>query len=309
MKRAELRQLLAEVLDARDADRDVRDRLRATVFDRLDHPAPIVVRASIDILGHWSEFFQDEVPAPIASKISDLTRARDAAVRAEALASLALLRCPEGSLDRTALLAHGLEDADAGCRQEAAAALGDLEDTGACPLLRPCLQDEDAGTRFEVAFALASLRDPAALEPLVTWLADRRRRTDAIEGLHRLGDARAIEPLRAVTSRWRTPWIERYAAFAAMVAMGDPDGRAELIEACARGRLERRAYAMHLAGRVGIWEAAAVMLDALDSGESGLYGPAGSALLALGRADELRSRRTRGPEALTEVLSELLREP
>jgi HEAT repeat protein len=78
----------------------------------------------------------------------------------------------------------------------AAAALGEIRDPRAVPLLIAALGDKDWKLRAAAAEALGKIGDPRAAQPLIAILVDSRWdvRSAAEEALEQL-DARAVDPL------------------------------------------------------------------------------------------------------------------
>ena len=266
------------ILAIRDGNEPPSSSERELLRAGLSDPDPVVRRASADVLGHASEFWGLRVPREDAPLFERLLQDGSPAVRAEACAALALIRFEgrEPPISHPDLLLQRIYDEDAGVRQEAAAALGDLWTTadrsnadrptgprpaGAPPVpsdahrarirqgLQHALSDPDPGVRFEAAFALASAQEPAGRTVLEEALSHRRLRADAIEGLARLRDPAALVAL----TRWATgrfvPWTERLAADAARVRLEDPEGGRAVLRALTARRLEVRTYAIHLAAR------------------------------------------------------------
>jgi HEAT repeat protein len=93
-----------------------------------------------------------------------------------------------------------LAASDPHVRASAATALGKIGSTDALPRLRElALNDEEPFVRSWAIGALGELRDPADVELVLPMLLDRslRVRASAALALGRLGDPRAVEPLKA----------------------------------------------------------------------------------------------------------------
>ncbi len=191
----------------------------AEVVALLSHGEGRVRRLALEVLALGADGGALSVDGNLWRRALELRRDPDAAVRAEVAVALATL--PGVDLDEAAVvLLAMLRDEAPQVRREAAAALGDLRlERARSTLVERLSLDLDADTRFELAFALATLRDEAALEPMVAALGTARF-TDACEGLKRLGDARAIEPIRGHALRFFLGWPERIVAHATLYALG-----------------------------------------------------------------------------------------
>jgi HEAT repeat protein len=123
---------------------------------------------------------------------------------------------PGGSYD---LLVQALR-ADEDHRVRAAAAYS-LDDERAIPVLVEALDDPCPVVGRAAIFALARLRAPSALDPLVAQLRVRNRlvRHEAVVALAALGDARAVEPLRALYDRTTTHSL-RHVVARALATLG-----------------------------------------------------------------------------------------
>jgi HEAT repeat protein len=285
----------AELRELMHADAETRARRVTEVVALLARDQRELVCGALELLGHWRETESQPLPFSVLARARNLTEHDHARVRATASAALALLTPAEAVAASAEVLEARLRDPAWEVRAEAAAALGDLGAGDSA--LEPLLQDSVAEVRFEAAFALGALGSSAALPSLMGFLSDRRRRADAIEGLHRLGDPAAIPGLKRWVGSWRLGWVERHALDAALVALGDAEARPRLRRACEKGRFERRAYAFHLAGRVGLEEAEPALWRALEGRDEDLWGPAVEALRAMGRAEDLRRWATEAPAA------------
>lgn len=260
---------LAALLEA-GALRDLegRDAIIEGVIRQLSDPHPGLRQAALDMLGHLSTFAGLEVSESVVAEAIRLTRDPTPKVRAEAAASLALLSEDLLREPRIEALVERLKDPDAEVRQEALAALGDLRADSAVDPIAVCLNDANRAVQFEAAFALASLKDARALEPLLKALTGTRRRLDACEALRRLGDVRAVDPLRALTQRWFLAWVDRLTLWATLHALGAQDAGEEVVLRTRSRRPEERSYALALIGshqiHVGRDTLVAVAEDARD---------------------------------------------
>lgn len=276
------------------AGAELRARKLGEVVALLESDDPAALQGALELLGHWREHAGMVLPRSVLTRARRLTEHEAPRVAAHACAALALLTPVEDVEDSRAALERALSRDRVEVRAEAAAALGDLR-VGAGALV-PLLQDPQAEVRFEAAFALAGQGVQAALPALMGFMADRRHRADAIEALHRLGGPDARSGLERWVGSWRLGWVERLALDAALVSMGEPQARGRLLAACERGRIERRVYAFHLAGRTGMKEALPVLWMALEGRDEGLWGPAIEALRALDQDDALRDWARAAPE-------------
>jgi HEAT repeat protein len=95
-----------------------------------------------------------------------------------------------------------LKDEDAGRRQGAAQALGELGDKRAVDPLIACLQDDNADVKKNATNALGQLGDKRAVEPLIGVLKTDTTEVGlaAAEALGLLGDSAAVPPLVASLS-------------------------------------------------------------------------------------------------------------
>jgi HEAT repeat protein len=164
-------------------------------------------------------------------------------------------------------LAEMLASDDPTLRSDAACAIGDRLRTRELteldsPLrerLAGMLGDVVPGVQLEAAIALAEARDPRATDVLVAALRSRALRLDATRALGSSGDARAIEPLRALMGRWLLPWADKLQAAAALCALGDPSGAAYLKSRLSSRRQHERAATVHFLGESRHPEARALL--------------------------------------------------
>ncbi len=217
--------------------------LISAVIALLTHADARVRRLSLEVLALGGDSGSLPVDDTVWRRALELRRDADPGVRAEVAVALATLPGVDADEAATVLLAM-LRDDTPEVRREAAAALGDLRVERARDALAERLvsaPDPDPDTRFEVAFALATLRDARSLDLLVEALGTRRF-TDACEGIKRLGDPRAVEPMRAHAARMLLGWPERIVAHATLYSLGaHAEGYAYLLartEAWNRGERE-----------------------------------------------------------------------
>lgn len=88
-------------------------------------------------------------------------------------------------------------------RQAAAAALGELGDPQAVPVLVEALEDEYMHVRQAAAYALMRVGDDTTVEPLIARLRDTEEvvRNIAANALGEIGDARALPELERVAAQ------------------------------------------------------------------------------------------------------------
>ncbi len=220
-------------------------------------------RCILELIGYWCEFRRHVVGRDWADRVVELLGAADFEVRAEACATLALLRV-DGAFDACDPLGRALLDAHPRVRQEAAAALGDLDCAAQARALREALGDEDSEVRFEAAFALSGWGDATGQADLVRGLTHAALRPFAIEGLRKLGGSSAIAPLERVARGFSTPWSDRLAAWATLASMGRAEALSRLRRRLARGRREERTYAAYLVGHAQLQAAREDLLALLD---------------------------------------------
>ncbi len=118
-----------------------------------------------------------------------------------------------------------LGDEDAGERRWAAAALGQMRDSGAVPALIEALRnDEDRHVQSQAVIALGMIGDPAATEHLIAVLEDEdeEMRAQSVQALGAIGDLRAVPPVAAVLGGDRSPYV-RHSATQALARFGTQD--------------------------------------------------------------------------------------
>lgn len=241
----------AEVKDRRQAAseagaEDALDRSTArALIELLRDPDPAVrletLRSVASLVHRAVTNFEGEAERRALELIAD----PHAPVRAEAAVVLALVEVTNMELVLRALLGL-LEDPAEIVRREAAAALGDLGQATAGPLLAKHLDEEDLETRFECAFALASLRDARGLPLLLAALADDKRRLDALEGLRRLGSREALPALERLARKTFLAWPDRLTVSATRYALGERDAAEHLITRLKAWSREERILALGL---------------------------------------------------------------
>lgn len=274
----------------------------ARLLEALEAEHPDWVRASLDVCGHRSEHFDEAAePQVLERALLAAGSAMDGDLRAEACASLALLRPIERrGPERVAVLRNALEDEAAGVRQEACAALGDLgaKTPDVLDGLRGALDDRNAGVCFEAAFALAILGDGAGRMHLEQALSNRRLRLDAMRGLGRLRDPASIPALERYAGRRLGAWVDRVAALEALTRIGAPEAETRLVARIDARRREERQFALGIAEQLRLRSAIPAALRLSKS-----KGPDRDAALGLlervGGPDEAETLEACGdPEAL-----------
>lgn len=135
------------------------------------------------------------------SLLVDMTEHEDSEVVRSAVTELGKLRARSA----TTRLVRLLDDDYVTTRRAAAHALANIADERtADALLRAFEHESDGPTRWHVAAALGQVGNVAAVPALIETLADRKVRDAAARALGRLGDRRALGPLRDVrVARWR----------------------------------------------------------------------------------------------------------
>jgi HEAT repeat protein len=136
-----------------------------------------------------------------------------------------------------------LQEGNAGIRDRAADALGQIGDPRAVQPLYEALSDRRLwNSRYKAGEALGKI-GPAAVEPLCEALQDPRPgvRCVATATLGKIGDPRAIRALCAAL--WDEHWPVRSLAAAALANIGDCDAIPPLCAALAPGHPERDGHA------------------------------------------------------------------
>lgn len=207
----------------------------------LDHVSPDLARRGATALGSLG------VDEPtVRAALVQAQRHPDAGVCDAAAVSLALL----GDLRARAGVTRALASTDETLRRRAALGLARLGDPAGVGVLSSWLTDAHAPDhdRDAVAAALRTLRPPGAFDAWVSLLGDLRMAPEAARALGELGDARAIEPLRAALAATPYP-LTRGAALGALLDLHDPTAPSRLRAALATP--EGVAEAVALAQRVG----------------------------------------------------------
>lgn len=276
----DLKSRLAALSDAIGADDE--PGLKEAITAALEEREPRLRRAALETIALTSDAKTLLFPPSVAPKI--LAMAHDLAIGVRAETAVALATVPAISRDDATLaLLRLLRDDAMEVRQEAAAALGDVADERAREPLATVLEsDKNPGVRFEAAFALASLKDARAL-PLLVEMLGGPRFTDACEALKRLGDARAIDPLRAHAARFFLGWPEKMVAHAAMYVLGAQDeGRNYLVSKLGVRNRGERELAIATLGHLRIAEAREALEAIARDGRDRARGPAVTALGNIG---------------------------
>jgi HEAT repeat protein len=109
-------------------------------------------------------------------------------------AAKALLRIGDASVEP---LINALKDTNSNARENAAEALGEMDDPRAVEPLITALKDKNSDVRKIAAKSLGQLHDERAVKPLINALKDHEVdvRKNAAESLGCIGDKQAIEPL------------------------------------------------------------------------------------------------------------------
>jgi HEAT repeat protein len=178
--------------------------------------------------------------------LRDATESADGDVRFQAV--LALARVAPESAETLATLTKAAQDSDAEVRANVAAALADLALPQGRPLLETLLGDSHQAVRLEAALALAELGARAATQPLLAALADADVAPQAVRALGQLRDPEAAPALQQLCRRWTAAAPLKAAAAAALAALDDPLGWAELKGWLSSSRREARGMAVYACG-------------------------------------------------------------
>ena len=212
------------------------------LVELVDDPAGRVAQAAVIALGESGD-------PSVEPRLLEAMEAEDSDVRFQAVLALARV----AGHDAIEPLGRAATDVDAEVRANAAAALADLTGDGGdelSPVLVQLLRDEAHAVRLEAALALGAQGDKRALPVLIDALSDSESAPQAVRVLGLLGDPEAAAPLRALCRRWTARAPLRAAAAAALTAVGDATGPAELDKWLLARRREPRAMAIHAAGEL-----------------------------------------------------------
>jgi HEAT repeat protein len=153
-------------------------------------------------------------------------------------------------------------------RYRAMATLAELGDKESIEPIAEFLADDDWQSRRYAAEALGTLQATAAVDRLLRLLGDKGMETNyvdaSIEALGRIGDPRALEPLRAFLAH-ESEYM-RKTAVRALANLGDPGLRERVVELL-RGKPRREDYLETLfeaATRLNIREAGPEILKIFD---------------------------------------------
>ena len=142
---------------------EVVDQVGIALVERLGDPSDEVKTAAAQALG--------EIRAThgLVERLKAILRQADVPTKRAAIQALALLEAPASY----PALVQALRDDDARIRQGAIAALGELADARALPLIRDRLRhDRDAGVRSEAAFRLGKFGNQTVISALQSAAAD-----------------------------------------------------------------------------------------------------------------------------------------
>lgn len=137
-----------------EAGEEARDEIGTVLAAAIDDPSVTVKEAAAAAIGQRG-------PLPrVVTRLVQFLQSPDAASRRAAATALGWLE----AASTTGPLTEGLLDEDAGLRQRALSALGEIGDRHTIPkVLDRLIHDGDAGVRGEAAYRLGKLGDPQAL--------------------------------------------------------------------------------------------------------------------------------------------------
>lgn len=142
---------------------EVMGQVGIALVERLGDPSDEVKTAAAQALG------EIRATRDLGERLTVILRHADVPTKRAAIQALALLEAPASY----PALVEALRDDDARIRQGAIAALGELADARALPLIRDRLRrDRDAGVRSEAAFRLGKFGDPTVVSALQSAAAD-----------------------------------------------------------------------------------------------------------------------------------------
>jgi len=125
-------------------------------------------------------------------------------------------------------LIKALKDKNAGVREAATKALGEIGEPAIEPLIQ-ALKDEHEGVRWGAVEALGKIRDSRAVEPLIQTLKDEDVQWGAARALGKIGGSRATETL--IQALKDEHWAVRWAAAEALGDIGEEPAVESLIQA------------------------------------------------------------------------------
>jgi HEAT repeat protein len=215
----------------------------------------------------------------LAADIPRLLSDKSAPVRRCGLALAATVLSPEEAFE---LLQRHSRDASEEVRTEAVGRIADLTLPEGRPALAASLADPVFAVRFEAARGISALRHAAGLDVLVEGLRKDDYRFRALGALGELGDARAVDPVRAVFKKWLLPPFERTQAAGVLAKLGDAAGAAHLFKV-AHGRWSTdRAMAIELLGEVRVPAAFETLERVVNDAKDACRGAAARGLGRLG---------------------------
>ncbi len=142
---------------------EVKGQVGIALVEKLGDPSDEVKTAAAQALG------KIRATPHIVERLTATLRQADVPTKRAAVQALALLEAPASYR----ALVEALRDDDARVRQGAVAALGELADARALPLLRDRLRrDRDVGVRSEAAFRLGKFGDATVVSALKSAAAD-----------------------------------------------------------------------------------------------------------------------------------------
>lgn len=258
--------------DAQVADRD---RAIETLLGLCDDPDPAVRHAAMLSLAN----LRAEVAVP---RLLDGIEDGAGPVRQAALLALAEIGDPSAtaSLERACrderpevrfqalsalaridpALALGpvreaLSDSNPEVRAQAIEAFEEIAGEQVVEAVRGLLTDPDARVRRAAALCLGRSGDPAGTEILLDALGSDDVFLDAADVLGRLGEGRAVNPLRRRLRRFLGHPLLKVGAAAALHRLGAPEGRAHLLAVLADRRWEVVGFAVEMCADLGLVEA------------------------------------------------------
>ena len=176
---------------------------------------------------------------------------------------------------------QALHSDDEEVREEAARALGELNDQRAVGPLISILSDENRYVRREAAKSLGRIGDERAIEPLINSLKDDDRygREGAAEGLGEMGE-KAVEPL--IDAMEDPDWHVRMGAAIALRIIGDKEAIEPLVSALEDENRFVRREATKSIGRIGDRRVVGPLIKALKDPDRSVRMRAVSALSKCG---------------------------